>query len=199
MEALTRPNWSPTRRCTATTRSGEQCWRQPIRGGHVCTLHGGATPQAQKAARTTLIAMVEPIIETFQEILDNWHSVACTGCGHVDERGVKCVGCGKPTGDPMPVIRIGQLVLDRAGFHPTLTVQHEEAPNEFDHLTIDQTIAELERLLAAAVDIRDNQRAHALLPATFDEGFEVVDAPIQDDGVQIPLATETPEEGRDDK
>jgi hypothetical protein len=57
MEALTRPNWNPARRCTATARSGEQCRRQPIPGGEVCVLHGGAAPQVQKSAKVRAVLL----------------------------------------------------------------------------------------------------------------------------------------------
>lgn len=124
------------RRCTGTNRAGERCARAPIVGGTVCSLHGGCSPNAQAAAKTRLLAMVEPVLGVFEDILAIWHTTRCTGCGHVDANGVKCTGCGKPTGDPAPVIRVGQLVLDRAGFHPSLTIQQAPPqPNEFEHMT----------------------------------------------------------------
>jgi hypothetical protein len=147
-------------------------------------MHGGAAPQVQRSAKQRLLAMVEPIIETWEEIVANWSGVRCTGCGHLDENGVKCVGCGRPTGDPMPVIRIGQLVLDRAGFHPTLSVVHAPASDEFDGLDLFQIadraeeIAREARRMANAEAARRQQRA---LPAAHD----VQDAVLIDDLFEV--------------
>ncbi len=42
------------RRCTATSRSGEQCKRRPIPGGTVCSMHGGKSPAVQRKAAERL-------------------------------------------------------------------------------------------------------------------------------------------------
>jgi hypothetical protein len=45
----------PARQCTATsTRTGERCRRAPIKGGLVCTTHGGSTRQAKAGAAKRL-------------------------------------------------------------------------------------------------------------------------------------------------
>jgi hypothetical protein len=216
MEALDRPAWNPARQCTGTNRAGARCQRQPIPGGAVCVLHGGSIPAVQSAAKLRLIAMVEPILTTFEEILAAWHRVTCTGCGHVDENGVKCVGCGKPTGDPAPVIRIGQLVLDRSGFHPTLTVEQAAPPhNEYTDATEDELIERLETMLESVRASRDlkNQQPRlgaGVIDAVIDEGFEVPEdgaepaasgtpPPIQEPGVPFPTGNDTPDAGKDDK
>lgn len=177
MEALDRPTWNPTRQCTGTNRAGERCQRQPIPGGTVCINHGGAIPNVQQAAKLRLLAMVEPILTTFEEILTAWHRVTCTGCGNVDANGVKCVGCGKPTGDPAPVIRIGQLVLDRAGFHPTLTIEAQPPGVDLSHLTLLELADRAERIAQIARSSADAEAARMLPVATdgvlIDEGFEV--------------------------
>ena len=136
------------RRCTGTNRAGERCARAPIPGGSVCILHGGSAPQTRSAAKLRLLAMVEPVLATFEQILAIWNSTRCTGCGHVDERGVKCVGCGKPTGDPTGVIRVGQLVLDRAGLHPSLTLEHGSPDTSAPDMTVDEMIEQAEIMLA---------------------------------------------------
>lgn len=41
---------TPDRRCTATSRTGEQCGRWAIVGGTVCDLHGGASPSVRRKA-----------------------------------------------------------------------------------------------------------------------------------------------------
>jgi len=43
------------RRCTARSRSGEQCRRAPVAGALVCSMHGGKAPQVKAAARTRVI------------------------------------------------------------------------------------------------------------------------------------------------
>lgn len=37
-------------RCTATNNRGERCRNRPIRGGTVCSTHGGSAPQVRAAA-----------------------------------------------------------------------------------------------------------------------------------------------------
>lgn len=143
------------RRCTGTNRNGERCGRAPIVGGTVCVLHGGGIPAVQQAAKVRLLGMVEPVLATFEEILAIWNRTRCDKCGY-------------PTGDPIPVIRVGQLVLDRAGFHPTLTVEHAPPPDKYDDATIDETIERLETLLAQARAIRDAERAN-VIEAVFDD------------------------------
>src|SRR5437870_4242942 len=127
MDSLEPRPWNPARQCTATNREGERCRRQPIPGGSVCVMHGGSIPAVQESAKRRLIAMVEPVLGAFEEILESWRSTRCETCGH-------------PTGDSAPVIRIGQLVLDRSGFHPMLTVE-QVAPIEL--------VTEVRRILVA--------------------------------------------------
>ena len=82
------------RQCSATSkRSGTRCRRPPIRGGSVCSMHGGAAPQVRLAAGERLAALVEPAIDALKVAID----------------------CG----DTNAAIRAAQLVLDRTGFHPT--------------------------------------------------------------------------------
>ena len=51
---------SPARRCTALNSSGQQCKKAPIRGGTVCTVHGGSAPQVKAKAAQRLAALVDP-------------------------------------------------------------------------------------------------------------------------------------------
>lgn len=46
----------PERRCTATSRSREQCRNYAIRGGTVCDDHGGGNPKTRAAAERRLAA-----------------------------------------------------------------------------------------------------------------------------------------------
>ena len=165
MEQLEARPWIEGRRqCTGKNRGGERCSRQPIAGGSVCTMHGGAIPAVQATAKLRLIAMVEPVLGAFEEILAAWHRTTCVGCGHVDEHGNTCRGCGKPTGDTAPVIRVGQLVLDRTGFHPSVTIEQAAPPNAYADLDDDQLIAELEGMLADARASRDLKQQSRLRP-----------------------------------
>ena len=209
-EALDRPAWNPARQCTGTNRAGERCQRQPIPGGAVCVMHGGSIPAVQATAKLRLLAMVEPILATFEEILASWHRVTCTGCGHVDENGVKCVGCGKPTGDPAPVIRIGQLVLDRSGFHPSLTIQAAPPVDNLAHLSLAELADRAERIAQIARESANAEAARMLPIATdgvlLDDAFIVPEddepeqapacdtPPIQEPDVQIPTGNDTPED-----
>lgn len=46
---------APHRQCTATsTRTGQRCQRAPIKGGLICTTHGGSTRQAKAGAAKRL-------------------------------------------------------------------------------------------------------------------------------------------------
>ena len=165
MEEMTRTGWNPSRRCSATARSGEQCWRQPIPGGHVCVVHGGAAPQVKKTARARLLEGADFAIDYLLNML-----TPRAPCEH----------CGRSDADRDPVVvKACQLVLDRSGFHPSLTVQHVEAPDKFEGMNIDQVIEYLEAMLDNARDIRAAERA--VLPAidatvlTTDDGVDVED------------------------
>ena len=179
MENLER-TWRPDgRRCTARARStGEQCARQPIPGGAVCVMHGGSAPGAQQAAKLRLLAMVEPVLSAFEEILESWRRTKCKACGH-------------PTGDPAPVIKVGQLVLDRSGFHPTLTVEQAAPPNPYEGLTEDQIIERLEAMLTGLRARRDERPLAAADPLLLDayevpEGDDVRSTPFEDAAKEDP-------------
>src|SRR5688500_3542331 len=93
------PSIAP-RRCTAhNKRTGLPCGRPPIPGGTVCASHGGNRPEVRAKAQQRLLAMVEPVLAAFEEILESWRRTRCDKCGH-------------PTGDPRPVITVGKTVLD---------------------------------------------------------------------------------------
>jgi hypothetical protein len=117
--------------------------------------------------------MVEPVMSAFEEILESWRRTKCEACGH-------------PTGDPAPVIKVGQLVLDRSGFHPSVTVEQAPKANPYDNLTEDELIERLERTLDVAKQARDERRLHAAPEAI--EGFLV---PEDDDVRPTPQVDST--------
>ena len=120
-------------RCTAKNRSGERCGRTPIRGGTVCILHGGNTEHARRAAQLRLIAMVEPALEALLRALQS-----APPCPH----------CGRSDADRDPsTIRAAQLVLDRAGFGPSATLNLEPVnAKPLANMTPAQLAAEAETL-----------------------------------------------------
>ena len=163
MEALERSSWNPPRQCVGSNRAGERCQRNAIPGGTVCVNHGGAAPQVQKSAKQRLLAGADLAIDYLLNLL-----TPKPPCEH----------CGRSDADRDPtVVRACQLVLDRSGFHPTLNIVAEAAPNPFVHYSDDEIVAQLEQMLAAAVARRDRHR-QTQLPAgvvdgVVDEGFEV--------------------------
>ena len=57
-------------RCTAHSRSKEQCKRWAIRGGNVCAMHGGKAPQVKAKAEARLAALVDPAIGKLQKLIN---------------------------------------------------------------------------------------------------------------------------------
>ena len=48
----------------------------PIIGGFQCNLHGGASPQAQRSARSRLLALVDPLFDRIEQLMS---SRCCAG------------------------------------------------------------------------------------------------------------------------
>jgi hypothetical protein len=118
-----------TRYCTATNRNGEPCGRSPIKGGTVCHFHGGAAPQARRAAQLRLLSLIEPSFAVVADFLTPREP--CKACGRSDK-----------DRDPA-VLRAAQIVLDRTGFHPSISVQTSRAesrPQWVSWLTDEQLV-----------------------------------------------------------
>ena len=132
---------SPT--CGAVGRNGFPCRRHVAPGFTRCALHGGHTPLARQAAAEALARAALPAAEVMFDIIDRWQQT-------------RCPTCGMPSGDPSPVIRAAQIVLDRTGFGPSATMQVAPAPEYAlpSHLTLaqlaDRAEAVARRLRAAA-------------------------------------------------
>jgi hypothetical protein len=171
------------RQCSATSKStGERCRRAPIVGGFVCDHHGGKIPAVRKSARERLLAMVDPALDALLRAL---------------QTGPPCEHCGRSDSDKDPVVlRAAQLVLDRAGHHPTISVEQAPKPNPYDGLSEDEIIERLERTLDAAKQARDERRLQAAPPAI--EGFLVPeDEPIHELTVPIPSGNDAPDERKE--
>jgi hypothetical protein len=153
------------RQCGATTRAGTPCNRPPIPGGNRCTFHGGATPAAREAAAERLAAAAVPAatvlhdaMRVWNELLETYRTTSCPTCG-------RSASDVKPVLDAMsPVIRAAQVVLDRTGFHPSLSLhlgKPDAAKREpwFDYATTEelQEVADLVARVQAAATARMEQ------------------------------------------
>lgn len=147
-------------RCRGTNRHGAPCGNAPIPGGFVCRLHGGGAPQVQKSAKARLLAGADLAVDYLLNLLTP--KLPCEHCGRSDA-----------DRDPV-VVRACQLVLDRSGFHPTLTVEHAAVPNPLADLTDDELIERIERMLERARALRDQPR-HG------EPVFRIIDAVVGQD------------------
>jgi hypothetical protein len=88
-----------SRRCTAklSDGSGTRCRKAAICGGTVCASHGGSAPQVKRSARERLLEAADPAAARLVRALES-----------EDERAA---------------IRAAQIILDRAGLHPTQAVE----------------------------------------------------------------------------
>ena len=134
-----------TRRCTATSKTtGQRCGRAPIVGGFVCVMHGGAVPAVRKSARERLLAMVDPALDALLRFL---------------RTAPPCEHCGRSDADRDPVVlRAAQLVLDRTGFHPSVSVQVQPTPSQYDGLSLAEMA---DRAEAVARRLREEANAEA--------------------------------------
>ncbi len=173
MEELEPQTWEPARQCTATSRSGERCRRQPIPGGTVCAVHGGKAPQTVAAAKLRLLEAVEPAIARLLRFIETPPGL-CDVCGRSD--------------DTAAIVSAIRTVLDRAGLGPTATMQvttTEPSHGEYADMSEDELIAHLEETLESARAIRDLKQRQ----------FDAIDAVVVDDGVFIPEDDSGPEAG----
>jgi hypothetical protein len=117
-----------SRRCTAhlTDGSGTRCRKAAISGGTVCASHGGSAPQVKRSARERLLEAADPAAARLVRALES-----------EDERAA---------------IRAAQIILDRAGLHPTQAVELtgkdgrpvQEGVHWLQHCTLEEKRAILE-------------------------------------------------------
>lgn len=91
-----------SRRCTAhSSQTGERCKKSAMLGQTVCRKHGGASPQAKKAARERLNDLVDPAISSLKKVLER----------AIDSE------------DYAAVVRAANSILDRTGYHPSQSLE----------------------------------------------------------------------------
>jgi hypothetical protein len=119
------------RRCTAhlTDGTGTRCRRAAISGGTVCATHGGSAPQVKRSARERLLEAADPAAARLVRALES-----------EDERSA---------------IRAAQIILDRAGLHPTQAVElsgPSGGPVEIEPIPWRQVSLDLRRALLAQIE-----------------------------------------------
>lgn len=139
----------PDRRCTATSRStGVRCGRASALGQFVCDKHGAKAPLSIQAAKERMAILVEPAMEVLYR---------------ATRSAPPCATCGRSDADRDPTaVRAAQIILDRTGHHPTLTLEAVPAPNPYRDLTTDQLVEKLEVMLAEARNMRDAELQRSL-------------------------------------
>lgn len=104
---------NPERRCTATARrTGNRCRRAAIKGGTVCTVHGGNLPQVRRAAKDRLLELVDPALASLHKVLSD------------------------PSAEDAVKVRAALGILDRTGFGPGHKIQ-VDGPDKFGEMLRD--------------------------------------------------------------
>jgi hypothetical protein len=167
------------RHCTGHNRQGLPCGRRPIPGGDVCTCHGGAAPQTREAANLRLLAGRDLAIDALIRALDS--------------HGQPCEVCGRSDGDRDPaVIRAAQIVLDRTGHHPTISIQQvpSDAAEWSRYLTddecalMDQVIERAKTRMSSGLPDTPLLDAHAIDADSFEVPDDDPEPAPQDDTAQ---------------
>jgi hypothetical protein len=153
------------RRCTATNRDGTRCGRASALGQFVCDKHGAKAPLSIRTGKERLALLVEPALDALFRALKS---------------APPCALCGRSDSDRDPtVVAAARVVLDRAGYHPTLTIEHVES-DPYADLDINDTITMLERLLEQARALRDAEPPCIDAAAIPDDDVALVDAMVED-------------------
>lgn len=158
-------------RCTAkSTRSGEQCKKSAIKGGTVCKTHGGSAAHVANKARERLNELVEPALVQLNRIL------SAQGTSDSDR------------------LRSIQMVLDRTGFGPGSTIEHEVKPWEITIQSIFKQSAELTINREVPEAMRAELEAERERQSSYATGVpeDIEDAEIVDDDVDHVPAVVTP-------
>lgn len=68
-----------TRRCRAHKTNGDPCPNWAIRGGVVCHVHGGRSPQVKRAAKERLNDLVDPALVRLEALLQDRNAAVALG------------------------------------------------------------------------------------------------------------------------
>jgi hypothetical protein len=121
-----------SRRCKAhSSQTGQRCKKSAMLGQTVCRKHGGASPQAKKAARERLNDLVDPAIASLKKVLDR----------AIDSK------------DYAAIVRAAISILDRTGFHPSQSIEltgKDGGPIRTEHLLPVERLSLTCKLLIAA-------------------------------------------------
>ncbi len=83
-------------------------------------MHGGGIPAVKQAAKERLLMLLEPALEVLYRA-----TRSAPPCEH----------CGRSDADRDPTaVRAAGMILDRTGFHPTLTLEAPQEPVPPAHL-----------------------------------------------------------------
>lgn len=171
---------NPERRCTAHKKTGERCKRWAIRGGTVCTHHGGSSGPVRARARRRLEDAADRLAKQLLGIAEGAESEQ---------------------------VRLSAVkdALDRAGLKPPTQVDVQVGPKPWENLVesiVPMTRAE-SRAQRGMPDLTPRFAPQRALPATAEPyvvDAEVVDPPARPvDEVPTPAwgngATELPQAG----
>lgn len=133
--------------CMGDPVTGLTCTKYAIPGAGFCANHGGTTKAMQEAARIRLLYLVEPSLRAVS----------------------KCL----VSSDPNIVLKAAQILLDRAGFHPSATLEIRESdPIDLANLST----KELRKRAARLIDAIDQAPAEqGLLPDGMPEDKDDLD------------------------
>lgn len=101
----------------------------------MCAHHGGKVPGVQLAAKRRLLAMVEPALDALLRALQM--GSPCQHCGRSDNMAV--------------VVKAAQIVLDRTGFHPSMTLEVGPAKGPtWERFVTDEELGQIAQITARA-------------------------------------------------
>jgi hypothetical protein len=156
-------------------REGNRCGRASALFQFVCDHHGAKAPLSIKAGKERMAALVEPA-------LDVLFRATCNA--------PPCEVCGRSDADRDPTaVRAAGMILDRCGYHPSLTIQQQPAE------TVDWarwlTDSECEAL-SEMIDRAKKRMTDGVLPGEAAEPLQLNASTIDADSFDVPEDDETP-------
>jgi len=164
------------RQCTAMNREGNRCGRASALFQFVCDHHGAKAPLSIKAGKERMAALVEPA-------LDVLFRATCNA--------PPCEVCGRSDADRDPTaVRAAGMILDRCGYHPSLTIQQQ--PAETADWSRWLTDSECEAM-SEMIDRAKKRMTDGVLPGEQAEPLQLDAGTIDADAYLVPeLDDETP-------